>query len=90
MSFYSQWYEQNVCLRGNNSSGNLDDSIRPTLSRPGSFEAVQADLTAAHVTVCSIKNRLVYNIEYKRPEGLPKSPSHSKQSSSVGKIHTRE
>ncbi|CAG8541916.1 2278_t:CDS:2 [Cetraspora pellucida] len=90
MSFYSQWYEQNVCLRGNSSNGDVDGSIRPTLSRAGSFEAVQADLTAAHVTVSSIKNRLVYNIEYKRKEGSTKSPSHSKQSSSVRKLHTRE
>ncbi|KAF0424488.1 hypothetical protein F8M41_006591 [Gigaspora margarita] len=92
MSFYSQWYEQKVCLRGNpinNTSGDVGGSIRPTLSRQGSFEPVQADLTAAHVTVSSVKNRLVYNIEYKTSESSIKSPSHSKQNSTVRGIHTR-
>ncbi|CAG8537991.1 24452_t:CDS:2 [Dentiscutata erythropus] len=90
MSFYSQWYEQNVCLRGSPSKNTMDSPIRPTLSRIGSFEPVQADLTAAHVTVSSVKNKLIYNIEYKQSEGSIKSPSHSKQSSTVGGIHTRE
>ncbi|CAJ0833687.1 8407_t:CDS:2 [Entrophospora sp. SA101] len=39
----------------NNSSGSSNEI----------YEAINPDLTAAQVTVCSINNRLIYNLEYK-------------------------
>ncbi|CAG8682499.1 266_t:CDS:2 [Acaulospora morrowiae] len=75
MSFYSQWYEQSVCLRGNNGAINrIGEKV--DVSAGG----VQVDLTPIQVTISSVKNRLIYNEQYK--------PSES--TSLDKKIHTRE
>ncbi|CAG8445822.1 2592_t:CDS:1 [Acaulospora colombiana] len=65
MPFYSQWYKQSVCLRGNDNS--IDYVGENT--KNASTDAVQADLTPIQVTVSSVKDKLVYNVEYKPSEG---------------------
>lgn len=59
MSFYSHWYEQNVCSRNSNRYNSSSENGNEI------YEAINPDLTAAQVTVCSINNRLIYNLEYK-------------------------
>ncbi|CAG8493797.1 7047_t:CDS:2 [Paraglomus occultum] len=67
MSYYSNWYEQSICQK------------RPPLqSNPSTTDASQPDVTAAQVTVCSLHNRLVYNLEFKPCE---RTLSHSRNSS---------
>ncbi|CAG8569945.1 3733_t:CDS:2 [Paraglomus brasilianum] len=71
MSYYAHWYEQSIRQK------------RPALhSNPSTqsipIDASQPDVTAAQVTVCSLHNRLVYNLEFKPCE---RTPSHSRNSS---------
>ncbi|CAH1757803.1 21351_t:CDS:2 [Entrophospora sp. SA101] len=49
MSFYSHWYEQNVCSRNNNRNNSSGSSNEI-------YEAINPDLTAAQVTVSKFYN----------------------------------
>ncbi|CAG8746131.1 12563_t:CDS:2, partial [Funneliformis caledonium] len=70
MSFYSLWYKQTI------------NGVAPSSSATSS----QTDLTVAQVTVCSIKDKLVYNIDIVaanfRNHGRNHSRIHSRQVSS--------
>ncbi|RHZ88822.1 hypothetical protein Glove_21g255 [Diversispora epigaea] len=71
------WYGQNACLRVNEDSITIGDTIDS-----------RADLTAVQVTVSSAQGRLLYNVEYKPSECIssvtatPSSPSTFSSSSS--------
>ncbi|CAG8442903.1 12010_t:CDS:2 [Diversispora eburnea] len=73
-----QWYGQNACLRVNEDSITIGDTIDS-----------QADLTAVQVTVSSAQGRLLYNIEYKPSEcNEYQQYQHSRENSSVLKTST--
>ncbi|CAG8587706.1 13416_t:CDS:1 [Ambispora leptoticha] len=72
MSFYSIWYERNVCKKVvKKKSQKIYSKILPGELR----DAAPVDFTAAQVTVHAKRDCLVYNLEFKARESIPSNVS---------------
>ncbi|CAG8540603.1 1252_t:CDS:2 [Ambispora gerdemannii] len=70
MAFYSHWYEQSVSK--SKKSANSNGKAAQTCNI---FDKSQTDLIAAQVTVSSVQDKLIYNLEIIKPTDSTKTVS---------------
>ncbi|KAG9287600.1 hypothetical protein G9A89_019661 [Geosiphon pyriformis] len=74
MSFYSNWYERSVCKHSK--------SKKNKNSKHFSSNVILTDLTPAQVTVYTVKDGLVYNLEFRAVNSATTTTTTAKTTSS--------